>query len=122
MEMAACNVCGKIFGASGRAVCPACRKLLDIVYDKARTYLRDNPDEELRAQSLAEAIGEDVRLIEVLVAEGRFDNKDGYDDEVSEEDRRKKKLLEDLQKNLSSPTPKKDPGIVTYGRDRHGRD
>lgn len=122
MEMAACNVCGKIFGASGRSVCPACRKLLDIVYDKARTYLRDNPDEELRVQSLAEAIGEDVRLIEVLVAEGRFDNKDGYDDEVSEEDRRKKKLLEDLQKNLSSPVPKKDLGIATYGRDRHGRD
>ena len=120
MEMTSCHICGKIFGTSGGSVCPACRKLLDIVYEKARNYLRDNPKAELHAKSLAEAIDEDVRLIEMLVIEGRFDDKDSPRMEESELDKRRKKLLEDLQKNINKPI-RKDPTSTTYGSDRHGR-
>ena len=121
MEMTACNVCGKIFGTSGRAVCPSCRKLLDIVYEKARAYLRDHPKEELHYQDLAKAIGEDLRLVEILVAEGRFDNKE----ETSlnaEDERKRRKLLEDLQRNLAGTSSQKGRGSSTYAKDRHGRD
>ncbi len=119
MDMTACDVCGKIFGATGRAVCPACRKLLDIVYEKARTYLRDNPKAELKAPELAKAIGEEVRLVEMLVAEGRFDSK-GLVDEGDESERKRQKLLAEIQKNLAAPAEKAQP-VVTYGKDRHGR-
>lgn len=117
--MTACNVCGRVFGSTGRAVCPACRKLLDIVYEKARTYLRDNPKADIHAQELAEAIGEDFRLIEILMAEGRFTG-DPEDLGESAEEKKRKKLLEEIGKNLSSPAGKTPPR-VTYGQDRHGR-
>ncbi|MDR1915640.1 MAG: hypothetical protein LBQ58_03580 [Synergistaceae bacterium] len=119
MEMATCNVCGKIFGTSAGSVCPACRKLLDIVYEKARSYLRDNPKAEMKARGLAKAIGEDERLVEILMIEGKFENKDtgGLDSEV---EKKRKKLLEDLQKSLAKPEPKE--GASTYGSDRHGGD
>jgi hypothetical protein len=119
VEMTTCNVCGKIFGTSAGSVCPSCRKLLDIVYEKARTYLRDNPKSEVRAKSLAAAIDEDVRLVEILVAEGRFDAKDSPRMEESELDKRRKKLLQDLQKNLEIPAKKEEK--VTYGSSKHGR-
>lgn len=121
VEMTACNVCGKIFGTSGRAVCPSCRKLLDIVYEKARAYLRDHPKEELSYQELAKKIGEDLRLVEILVAEGRFDNK-GETSLNAEDDRKRRKLLEDLQRNLSGTSSQRGPGSSTYAKDRHGRD
>jgi hypothetical protein len=120
MEMTACNVCGKIFGTSSGSICPACRKLLDIVYEKARAYLRDNPKAEMKARALAKAIGEDERLVEILMIEGRFENKDsdGLDSEV---EKKRKKLLEDLQRSLAKPAPKEE-GMTTYGNDRHGGD
>ena len=118
MEMTACNVCGKIFGTSSGSVCPACRKLLDIVYEKARAYLRDNPKANMNARELAEKIGEDERLVEILMIEGRFENKsEGL--EESEVEKKRKMLLEDLQKNLAS-TPQKQRETTTYGSDRHG--
>ena len=117
--MTACDVCGKIFGSTGRAVCPSCRKLLDIVYEKARTYLRDNPKTELRAPELAKAIGEDVRLVEIIVAEGRFDSKHSSED-MSDDERKRQKLLAEIEKSLSATTEKAQPR-VTYGQDRHGR-
>ena len=121
MNMTACDVCGKIFGSTGRAVCPACRKLLDIVYEKARTYLRDNPKVEIRAPELAKAIGEDVRLVEILVAEGRFTgNPDDAHEGESIEEKKRKKLIAEIEKNLSASTEKAQPR-VTYGQDRHGR-
>lgn len=119
MNMTACDVCGKIFGSTGRAVCPSCRKLLDIVYEKARTYLRDNPKTELRAPELAKAIGEDVRLVEIIVAEGRFDSKHSSED-MSDDERKRQKLLAEIEKSLSATTEKAQPR-VTYGQDRHGR-
>lgn len=119
MDMTACDVCGKIFGTAGRAVCPACRKLLDVVYEKARTYLRDNPKAEVRAPELAKAIGEDARLVEIIVAEGRFDNKDPSG-VITDDEKRRQKLLAEIQKNLSS-TSEKNQTYVTYGQDRHGR-
>lgn len=119
MNMTACDVCGKIFGSNGRAVCPVCRKLLDIVYEKARTYLRDNPKADVRAQELAEAIGEDVRLVEIIVAEGRFASQDPSE-MVTDEEKRRLKLLAEIEKSLSSST-EKNQAYVTYGQDRHGR-
>ncbi|MDR3166158.1 MAG: hypothetical protein LBU13_11360 [Synergistaceae bacterium] len=118
MDMTACNVCGKIFGASSGSVCPSCRKLLNIVYDKARAYLRDHPKERVNAVDLAERIGEDERLVEILMLEGRFENR-GEDAEESDDDKKRKQLLQDLQKNLAS-MPQKQHETGTYGSDRHG--
>ena len=118
MEMTACNVCGKIFGTSSGSVCPSCRKLLDIVYEKARAYLRDNPKTSVNARELAKEIGEDERLVEILMVEGRFESKsEGMEDDEAE--KKRKMLLEDLQKNLAS-TPQKQRETTTYGSDRHG--
>jgi len=119
VEMASCIACGKIFGATGNPVCPACRKLLDIVYEKARAYLRDNQKERLDAKALAKAIDEDVRLVEILVAEGRFDEGDAPRE--SDDERKRKRLLEDLQKNLSAPAARKEGGPATYASGRHGK-
>jgi hypothetical protein len=93
--------------------------LLDIVYDKARNYLRDNPKAEVRAKSLSEAIGEDVKLVEILVVEGRFDSKDSPRMEDSELEKRRKKLLGELQKNIDLPVKKEEK--ITYGSSKHGR-
>jgi hypothetical protein len=120
MEMATCSVCGKIFGSSAGNICPACRKLLDIVYDKARAYLRDNPKRNPRAFELAEAIGEDTRLVEILAAEGKFERGDAPKMEESEIEKQRRRLLKDLEKNLSLPVKKNAP-ITTYGNDRHGK-
>ncbi|MCL2683643.1 MAG: hypothetical protein FWE55_00215 [Synergistaceae bacterium] len=121
MEMTSCHVCGKIFGTSSGVVCPACRKLLDIVYEKARAYLRDHPNDRLNTRELSEAIDEDERLVEILMIEGRFDSKDNGGLEDSEVEKKRKRLLEDLQKSLLTPSHKSG-GITTYGRDRYGKD
>ena len=122
MEMTVCNVCGKIFGTSSGSVCPACRKLLDIVYEKARAYLRDHPKANMNARELASEIGEDELFLEILMMEGRFEDKsDGT--EESEADKKRKQILADLQRNLAS-TPQKQREAAaetgTYGSDRHG--
>jgi hypothetical protein len=118
MEMTTCNVCGKIFGTSSGSVCPSCRKLLDIVYEKARAYLRDHPKTSMNARELAREIGEDERLVEILMIEGRFENKsEGL--EESEVEKKRKLLLEDLQRNLTLPSQKPHEA-ATYGSDRHG--
>lgn len=119
MDMTACDVCGKIFGSNGRAVCPACRKLLDIVYEKARTYLRDNPKADVHAPELAQAIGEEERLVEIIVAEGRFDSKNPSES-ITDDEKKRLKLLAEIQKSLSSST-EKNQTYVTYGKNRHGR-
>jgi hypothetical protein len=120
VEMETCCVCGKIFGASAGSICQSCRKLLDVVYEKARTYLRDNPKAEVRAKSLAEAIGEDARLVEILVLEGRFDAKDGPEAEESEGEKKRRRLLQDLQKSLETPVKQQEEKI-TYGSSKHGK-
>jgi hypothetical protein len=119
MEMTTCNVCGKIFGTSSGAVCPSCRKLLDMVYEKARAYLRDHPKASMNARELAKEISEDERLVQILMIEGKFENKDNGGLEDSEVEKKRKKLLEDLQKSLAAPA-QKAPGPSTYGSDRHG--
>ena len=123
MEMTTCYMCGKIFGTSSgnTTICPSCRKLLDIVYEKARAYLRDHPKEQLNTMELAKALGEDERHIEILMLEGRFDAKDNGGMEDSEVDKMRKKLLDDLQRNLSGSS-KKGEGKTTYGADRYGKD
>lgn len=127
MEMTTCHICGKIYGSTGDALCGGCRKLADVIYDKARTHIRDNPKTELNAKELAEAIKEDQRIIEILMLEGRFrgDGSDAAPLETPEE-RKRKKLLEDLQKNLASPSARDARAaaaktVTTYGSDRHGR-
>ena len=121
MEMTTCHSCGKIFGTSSGGVCPSCRKLLDIVYEKARAYLRDHSKEQLNTRELAEAIEEDERLVEILMIEGKFENKDNGGLEDDEVEKKRKRLLEDLQKSLSTPV-KKNEGATTYGADRYGKD
>ena len=123
MDMTTCYMCGKIFGASSSnaTICPSCRKLLDIVYEKARAYLRDHPKDDMNAMELAKALGEDERHIEILMLEGRFDARDNGGMEDSEVDKMRQKLLADLQRNLSSPS-KKGEGSTTYGADRYGKD
>jgi hypothetical protein len=118
MEMTTCNVCGKVFGTSSGSVCPACRKLLDIVYEKAHGYLRDHPKANMNARELAREIGEDARLVEILSMEGKFESKgDGL--EESEVEKKRKTLLDDLRRNLAE-TPQKQRETSTYGNDRHG--
>jgi hypothetical protein len=119
MEMTTCNVCGKIFGTSEGSICPPCRKLLDMVYEKARAYLRDHPKAHMNARELAKEISEDARLVEILMMEGRFENKDNGGLEDSEVEKKRQKLLEDLEKNLSAPA-QKSMGAATYGSGRHG--
>lgn len=120
MEMTTCHICGKIFGSTSDGVCKACRGLADIVYEKARAYIRDNPKEELDARGLAAAIGEDRRIVEILMLEGRFtgDPDDAAPIESAEEKRRRK-LLEDIQKSLLTPSQRQQKAS-TYGKDRHG--
>ena len=123
MEMATCHVCGKIHGSTSGGACQGCRKLLDVVYEKARAYLRDHPKEKLHAAELAKAINEDERLIEILIVEGRFDSNNSGGDEDDESVKRTKKLLEDIQKNLTTHGKKGGEGraATTYGADRYGR-
>lgn len=120
MEMTTCHICGKIYASTGDSICASCRRQAEAVYDKARAYIRDNPKSDLDAESLAKAIEEDKGIIEILMIEGRFtgDPDDAAPIESAEE-RKRKKLLEDLQKNLASPTQRQQK-MTTYGSDRHG--
>jgi hypothetical protein len=119
MEVTTCLICGKIYGSNGEAICKPCRRLANIVYEKARTYLRDHPDAELDARSLSEAIDEDRKIVEILMLEGRFTG-DPNDEAPLESaaDKQRRRLLEDLQKNLASPAQRQRQS--TYGSDRHG--
>jgi predicted nucleic acid-binding Zn-ribbon protein len=121
MEMHQCQVCGKLFASSGPRICPACIKRLDRVYEKARGYLRDNPNASLNAKELAEAIDEDVLDIEVLIAEGRFERDLSND----LENMRRQQLLSEFQKSLSKTEAalkaQQEQKRTTYGKDRHGK-
>lgn len=122
MEMTTCPLCGKIHASQKDAMCKACRGLVEIVYEKARNYLRDNPKGEANAHALADAIGEDVRIIQLLMMEGRFTG--NPDDEhmlESEDERKRKQLLTELQRSLATPAMEEKQKVTTYGNDRHGR-
>ena len=120
MELGACVVCGKIFMVSGRAICPACHKLMDIIYDKARSYLRDHPNENLNARELAKAIKEDAALVEILVMEGRFE-KSYEGPQESEGEKKHRKMLEEFQQGLAKSELESKKAHVTYASERHGR-
>lgn len=124
MEMTKCILCGKVFGSTGKKTCSACRKQMDVLYEKARNYLRDHPKEELDAQKLAVAIEEDPQMIRLLIEEGRFikgDSKDG--DDESAEEKKKQRLLEELQKTVEkqSSVDQSTSKVTTYGKERHSR-
>jgi hypothetical protein len=119
MQMSTCQLCGKIFASTGPKVCASCSKRLDRVYEKAREYLRDNPQMELDARDLAEAIQENLHDLEILISQGRFER------EASDPaERQRKRLLEELQKSLSTSSSGRAGGTSrsTYGRDRHGKE
>lgn len=122
MEMTSCPVCGKVHMTGGDAICKACRALTEIVYEKARNYLRDNPKFETNAKGLADAIGEDPRIIQILMMEGRFTG-DPNDEHMleSEDAKKRKQLLDDLEKSLASSSERQQK-VTTYGNDRHGRE
>jgi arylamine N-acetyltransferase len=90
-----------------------------MVYEIAREYLRDHPKAHLNARELAHEISEDERLVEMLMLEGRFENSDDGSPEESDAEKKRRKLLEDLEKNLSS-SQQKPTAAATYGSDRHG--
>jgi hypothetical protein len=117
MEMITCDLCAKPFATTGPKICPRCMKRLDAVYEKARSFMRDNPDESLDVIRLADQLSEDVRDLEMLVQMGRFD-RDVSGPAV--EDRRKKQLLEELQKNLSGKSGE-GKKYVSYGEERYGK-
>lgn len=122
MEMTSCPICGKIHVVGKDALCKACRGLVEIVYEKARNYLRDNPKDEMDAKQLADAIDEDIRIIQMLMMEGRFTG--NPDDEhmlESEEEKKRKQLLNEIQKSLSSSSGESSHKYTSYGQDRHGR-
>lgn len=124
MEMTTCPMCGKIHGSGADAICKSCRTLVEIVYEKSRNYLRDHPkDEGMNAAALAEAIGEDVRIIQILMMEGRFTGNPEDEHQLeSEDEKRRKQLLDDLKKNLVDSGPSdKQMRSATYGSDRHSR-
>lgn len=122
MEMTSCPVCGKVHMTGKDAICKACRQLTEIVYEKARNFLRDNPKFETNAKGLADAIGEDPRIIQILMMEGRFTGDPADEHRLeSEDEKRRKQLLDELQKNLAAPTEDRQQKATTYGNARHGR-
>ena len=113
--MVSCDRCAKPFGSPGPRICPACSKELDKIYDKARQYLRDNPQERLNVHNLAEALGEEPSDIDLLVSTGRIRlwGEDASADNA--EDRQR--LLKAFEKNLAKGSPQ--GGSVFHTAERY---
>lgn len=115
LNMVTCDRCSKIFGSPGPRICPACIKALDKVYERAREYLRDNPNERLNVHDLAEALGEEPSDIDLLVSTGRI--RLWGDDSSSDSDNNRARLLKDFEKNLAKGSSQ--GGSVFHTADRY---
>jgi hypothetical protein len=97
-------------------------KRLDTVYAKARDFIRDNPKARLDVKEMAEALEVDVRDLEVLIAQKRLDrDADDAMSEVEDEEIRRKKLLESLQRSSSELSGELKKGYRSYGEERYGK-
>lgn len=67
MALVTCKLCRKIFTAPGGRICPDCQKRLDDLYLDVRNYLRDNPKVDFNVETLADALGADIRDVQGLV-------------------------------------------------------
>ena len=122
MEMITCDLCSKPFASTGPKICVRCMKRLDTVYAKARDFIRDNPKARLDVKEMAEALEVDVRDLEVLIAQKRLDrDADDAMSEVEDEESRRKKLLESLQRSSSELSGEPKKGYRSYGEERYGK-
>ncbi|HOO62972.1 MAG TPA: hypothetical protein PK364_03510 [Synergistaceae bacterium] len=121
MKIGKCRRCGKILPGEARAICPNCRKDLDIAYERVRSFLKENPDMSFRRTDLRElAKRSEVpeRDIELLIEEGILEL-EGAQAEADEERAKKEQLLKDFQSSLSGSGNQKK--TLSYGKERHGR-
>jgi hypothetical protein len=104
-----------------RAICPNCRKDLEVSYERVRGFLKENPGLSFRRtdiEELSERSDVPEKDIEMLIEEGLLEL-EGAQKDSEEEKAAKERLLKDFQKTLgSSETQKK---ALSYGKERHGR-
>ena len=79
LELAECAVCRKAFvrDERGGEVCPSCRAEAETLYEVIRTLLRDHPDLRLTLQDVAELLGVEDRVLQVLVSTGHLELRSG---------------------------------------------
>ncbi len=123
MEMVTCDLCNRPFATAGPKICVRCLKRLDAVYVKAREFIRENPKSRLTVSELAEAIGEDVRDLEVLIAQKRLDRDAGdFSGGADDEESRRKKLLESFQRSVTDTSGGEGKKTYrSYGEERYGK-
>ncbi|MDR2179272.1 MAG: hypothetical protein LBP21_03090 [Synergistaceae bacterium] len=123
MPLLTCRLCGKIFTSAGGRTCPGCLDRLDELYPKVREYLRDNPKAALNIETLAEAMGADVRDVQALVDMGYLDRDTSR--QVDSEAANRQKLAQEFEKSLkqmkdSSATRDTANNAASYGQYRYG--
>ncbi|MCF7936353.1 MAG: GntR family transcriptional regulator [Synergistales bacterium] len=71
MNLRRCYFCGKAFVSPSRTmVCPDCREKLEQLYFQVRDLLRDSPGTPPTVRGIAEELGVDERMVQLLVDEG----------------------------------------------------
>ncbi len=99
-----------------------------MAYERARTFIKDNPDINFRRnefEELAEQANLPAKDIELLIEEGflELEGADEYeenDDDGGVAKTGKEKLLQQFQDNLSKKQGSQKKHL-TYGKERHGR-
>lgn len=126
MEIMTCRFCGKVFSAAGGKACASCRKELEEVYQKARTYLRDHFDSNISPDELAKALDVDPAMIQFLKNEGRFAMSDeGTID--ADDDIKRREILKEFQSSIkpvkSNETKEqaKSSSPTSYAGEKHRR-
>ena len=100
MALITCRLCRKIFTAAGGRVCPECQKRLDDLYLDVRNYLRDNPKVAFNVETLADALGADIRDVQGLVDLGYLERDMPRGGELQENDSRQK-LAKEFEQSLT---------------------
>ena len=126
MEIMTCGFCGKVFSAAGVKACASCRKELEDVYQKARTYLRDHFDSNIGPDELAKALDVDPAMIQFLKSEGRFSMSD---EEVLDidDDTKRRELLKEFQNSIKpaklndAKEQNKSSSPTSYTGEKHRR-
>jgi len=121
MQIGKCRRCAKMMPGFTRAICPNCRKDLDVSYERVRSFLKENPGMSFRRtdiEELSERSDVPEKDIEILIEEGLLEL-EGASGDDEEEKAAKERLLKDFQKSLGSSESQKK--TVSYGKERHGR-
>ncbi len=69
--MANCPKCGKLFNRQSRPICDFCFKKDEECFEKARSFLRENPDKDV--EEICEETGATRKQVLRWVREGRLD-------------------------------------------------